>query len=799
MNISKQSFSNDQLGRLTVTASAVVMLLASHSSWAQEVKNEKDASTAVFQTVEINSKRVKSTTALSSQDIQAPLPGSNPLKSLEYLPGVSYQTADPWGNNEQNASLFVHGFSAQQLGYTLDGVPLGDQQYGNWNGLSPQRAIISENVGRVVLSTGAGDLGTASASNLGGTIEMFSSNPKAKRGASFEQTLGSYETSRTMARYDTGLMNEDTSVYFSVLNQRAKAWDFPGYQGGTQFNAKFVKSLGADKLTAFFDYSQKVEPNEDSITRKLGEAYLPYTRPFVYPNLSAYQSYLNPTTGATPAAQADNYSNYYSAAQRRDYLTYVKYDAQLDQNTTFSNLFYLHKDNGAGLVAGPIGVAGLPGLFGVYYPGQNLNQVFGGSNIALRTTEYQINRPGFTSKIEREIGDHKLQAGLWWEQNQSTQSRNWYPFTAANPGTPYQIPNGNPNFTQYSFYGKTIETQLHLQDSWAVSSKLTLQGGFKSTIQNATGDFPVNQKAASISGNSTGLPVGTINTTKPFLPQLGAVWTLDSQDEVFANIQQNVRQFINYGAGGLSPWSLSSQAAFNLFKNTVQPETSMTYELGYRGSRKFAGDVLTGIDGQINFYHVDFRNRLLAITSTPTVNTINPGNPILANVGGVTTNGVDVGGTLHFGSRFSFYNALSYNRSTYNDNYATGATGGVINTAGMQVPVSPQWLEKFVLTAQFGDTEAQLLGDYVGKRFATYTNDVSVNPYLLLSMNVTRKMPELNGAMLKDSKLRLTVSNLANVTGDLNVIASAPSNTTGGYATYPIPPRMIFLTFSGGF
>ncbi len=794
---SKPSFL--ELGRLTVTASAVLIMLSTQSVSAQEDKSQTEASTAVFQTVEINSKRVKSTTALSAQDIQAPLSGSNPLKSLEYLPGVSYQTADPWGNNEQNASLFVHGFSAQQLGYTLDGVPLGDQQYGNWNGLSPQRAIISENVSRAVLSTGAGDLGTASASNLGGTIEMFSSNPKAKKGTAFEQTLGSYETSRTMARYDTGNMEGDSAAYFSVLNQRARAWDFPGYQGGTQFNAKFVKALGADRLTAYFDYSQKIEPNEDSITRKSGEAYLPYTRPFLYPNLGAYESYLNPTTGATPAAQADNYSNYYSAAQRRDYLSYVKYDAQLDQDTKFSNMFYLHKDNGAGLVAGPIGVAGLPGLFGVYYPGQNLNQVFGGANIALRTTEYQINRPGFTSKIEREVGDHKLEAGLWWEQNQSTQARNWYPYTLANPGTPYQIPNGSPNFTQYSFYGKTIETQFHLQDSWSVSPDLTLQGGFKSTVQNATGYFPINQKAASISGNSTGLPSGSINTTKPFLPQLGAVWSLTPQDELFANLQQNIRQFINYGAGGLSPWSLSSQAAFDLFSKTVQPETSTTFELGYRGSRKFNGEVLTGIDGQVNLYHVDFRNRLLAITSTPTVNTINPGNPILANVGGVTTNGIDLGGTLHFGNRFSFYNALSYNHTTYNDNYATGATGGVINTAGMQVPGSPQWLEKFVLTAQIGDTEAQLLGDYVGKRYATYTNDVYVDPYLLLSMNLTRKMPQLDGVLVKDSKLRLTVTNLANVTGDMNVVASAPSNTTGGYATYPIPPRMIFLTFSGAF
>ena len=53
------------------------------------------------------------------------LPGINPLKAIESLPGVLYETADPWGNNEQNESLVMHGFTTQQLGYTMDGVPLG--------------------------------------------------------------------------------------------------------------------------------------------------------------------------------------------------------------------------------------------------------------------------------------------------------------------------------------------------------------------------------------------------------------------------------------------------------------------------------------------------------------------------------------------------------------------------------------------------------------------------------------------------------------------------------------------------
>jgi hypothetical protein len=47
-----------------------------------------------------------------------------------------------------------------------------------------------------------------------------------------------------------------------------------------------------------------------------------------------------------------------------------------------------------------------------------------------------------------------------------------------------------------------------------------------------------------------------------------------------------MRQFVTYGGGGVSPWSLSSQGAFDLFKSTAKPETSITYEAGLRSSHQ---------------------------------------------------------------------------------------------------------------------------------------------------------------------------------------------------------------------
>ena len=49
-------------------------------------------------------KTTQSSVALGGVEAQKILLGISPLKAIETLPGVVYETADPWGNNEQNAA-----------------------------------------------------------------------------------------------------------------------------------------------------------------------------------------------------------------------------------------------------------------------------------------------------------------------------------------------------------------------------------------------------------------------------------------------------------------------------------------------------------------------------------------------------------------------------------------------------------------------------------------------------------------------------------------------------------------------
>ena len=445
------------------------------------------------------------------------------------------------------------------------------------------------------------------------------------------------------------------------------------------------------------------------------------------------------------------------------------------------------------MVAGPIGVAGLPGLFSVYFPNQNLKQVFGNSGYATRATEYDIKRGGLISNFVTEVGNHKIGFGGWWEHNKASAYRRWYAFDVNNPTSPYDRP-ANPLITQYGSLIDNNVVQLHLQDEWRMQPNFALQAGFKSSLQFAEGSFPVQPALGAIAGGSKALPVGKIITKKWFLPQLGARWDLTPRDQVFVNIQKNLRQFVTYGAGGASPWSLASQAAFDLFKNTAEPETSVTYEVGVRSSRQLDLGPVTRIEVQANIYHVDFSNRILQISPNAVVSSIIGGNPILANVGSVRTTGLDVAGTVYFGKHFSFYDGLSYNRSEYTDDYSNGAT--LVRTAGKKVPGSPEWMNKFVASANYGSWDAQLVGDYVGKRYGTFTNDLAVDPYFQMSLSIGTKFTTAAGSWLKDPRLKLTVSNLTQETGASVVVVGAASGT---YNTFPIAPRQVFLTLAASF
>ncbi|KAG1321195.1 hypothetical protein G6F63_013899 [Rhizopus arrhizus] len=187
---------------------------------------------------------------ITAVDKQVLPPGTSGQKILDRLPGVSVQSNDAFGANEESQTISLRGFDKSRLGYTLDGIPLGDNSYGNYNGLSIARAIIAENLAGAELSQGIGSLGVASTSNLGGTIQYFSMDPSTEFGVVLAQGFGSDSARRSYARLETG-EHQGFAAYLSGVYSEGDKWKGKGSQELKQFNSKATYNFGTDsKITA---------------------------------------------------------------------------------------------------------------------------------------------------------------------------------------------------------------------------------------------------------------------------------------------------------------------------------------------------------------------------------------------------------------------------------------------------------------------------------------------------------------------------------------------------------------------
>ncbi len=183
--------------------------------------------------------------------IQILTPGSSPIRAIEKLPSINIQASDPFGNYEWSTRVTIRSFSQDRLGFNLDGMPLGDMQYGNYNGLHVRRAISSENISTVRVSQGAGATGTQSTNNLGGTLEYFSMDPVDHFTVDASGTYGSDETVRGFVRVNVGSA-EGLRAYVSYGYGSTNKYRGDGKQDQHIVNAKAILPVGDGQLTGWF-------------------------------------------------------------------------------------------------------------------------------------------------------------------------------------------------------------------------------------------------------------------------------------------------------------------------------------------------------------------------------------------------------------------------------------------------------------------------------------------------------------------------------------------------------------------
>ncbi len=755
-------------------ASAALLLLAAGQGLAAETAAAlaEAAPTEVDSIIVIGQGQSRQVQTLKSDAIGLEAAGTSPLKAIDKLPGVTFQSADAFGAYEWSTRISIRGFNQNQLGFTLDGVPLGDMSYGNHNGLHISRAITNENIGRVELAQGAGALGVASTSNLGGTLQFFSRNPSETFGAQTNVTAGSNNMHRVFGRIDTGAIDQlgGLRAYVSIADQKTDKWKGGGEQKQRQYDIKAVLPIGEGDLTAFYSRSERREQDYQDLSfemiKRLGRDW-DNTQPNWALAVAAAKAYQTGTALPSPFATVDD-AYYAGAGIRDDDLYGATLNLPINDKVKLNATAYGHTNKGQGLWYTPYLASPGYGTAGST-----------AAPLSIRTTEYDIDRKGLIGGLTIDLGAHEVTTGFWTEKNDFNQARRFYAETAAAPSRDPLDFQSNPFYTQWQYSFETKTTTGYVADAWTINDALKVNFGFKA--------IKVENSVKTIVGSSLS---GTIESKDSFLPQVGFVYKATPDIEVFGGYTENMGAYVSAATAG--PFASLDQSRVDYIAKTLKPESSKTFELGarYRNER---------FQGVAAVYHVAFDNRLLAIAQGSAIQ----GNaPVLSNVGSVETKGLELAGTYKLTSAWSLYGAYTYNDSQYESDVVAADGTVKAHTKGKTVVNTPKNIFKGELSFDQGGFYGKLGVAYTGERYYTYENIGGLAPSTTVAdLTLGYKFGDDN-AWTKGLEIQANITNLTDkdyisTIGSGGFVNSDASGTAQTVLT--APPRQFFVSVKKAF
>lgn len=713
----------------------------SHHAHTAAPKKKKKGAAPVAQSEElaVSGRHIlrSSQVTLRHQILEQQVPGTNPLKTLAQMPGVQFQSDDPQGLDTYSNQLYMHGFQQTAIGMTLDGMPLGEPTFRNYNGLNPIQAISSENVERLDVTQSAGAESSASTNNLGGTIHYVSSSPRDKMGGQINQTFGSNALYHSFFRFDSGRLNDSgTKFYASYMRNQTDKWKGGGDQFMQQVNAKLVQPIGRQsQVSAFFDWDQLQMVNYQDYTPNWLKNNGYYIDNF-YGLPNAWQNAYNASEGKFPASYKNindpkDASYYDSTATSGDYFGGVTADLLLTNKLRWKTTFYGHEETGHGTYANPYACSNPTAS---PCPVEDDKVRLNGGRIFEQVRKPYIERYGILSSFNYSIGHHAISAGVWYENNHYSSFA--YAYQQPLPGegsplNPFGSFKGVPRRTLWGQQYNTNTFTAFVQDTWHPVPSLALHFGFKS-MQNVT-------RVGDAQNWSLMYPTLTssqsLTTAYAFLPHISADWIFLRKHQIFFDISKNAHAYSQSGYNSSNAPMAVSQAAYNATKDSLRPETAWTFAAGYRYTDKI-------VQASLYLYRTNFNNRLQQILSnTGSGALLSNTTATVQNVGGVTMNGVDAGITVMLAPRLALFNSVSYNHSVYDQNISSG--GKTYNTKNHQVVAYPKFMYKSRLSYEYHSIEAYVDAQYYSRRSFDYVGDFKMAPYWMSDLGLSYTLHDI--------------------------------------------------------
>lgn len=740
--------------RVTVAGLAIMAALAAPTALAQET--ETDGADAVQETVFVTGRRVSTTdvaigldeatntVAVTRDELLSAPGGISGLKMLESLPGFNVQTDGALGLYEFGNSVTVRAFNLQQIGFVLDGVPMGRSDA--FGGSPIFRYVDNENLGSVVASPGAGDVSLPSYASLGPIVSYNTVDTSDEPGGMIAYTLGDDNLERSFIKLETGNWN-GLSAYISRSKTDSDLWRGPGTIDREHIEGKIKYEFDADTFLTFgyvhndfFDYDSPSGP-EALFEDDYYYGYLPSIpeEGCIAPLPGVYDyngDGVADDSDFTPIFTGGACTNYYEDRIniRDDTLYSLNFETDLTAGLTLKVTAYQEDKDGYGV--SPDGYANSLAIYE--------RQVAAGLDVVHpRGVQWGLSevggtRTGIVTGLEWEVANHTIEAGVWYEDEDydRTQQR----LNKTNGSADGDVIADEVAYYRRDYTSVRETTQLYLKDTISLlEDRLKVELGVKSLSVDYSLDGYRDYNDYEIYGPQS----ISAEYEDNFSPMVGAVYELTPYDQVFASYSQNYA--LPRGADDI--FSIASTDNETDPLPAPEGEESQNYEFGVRTNRP-------GFYGSAALFYTTFDNRLVAGS------VINPatGQPeaFYLNAGETEAYGFELSGVYQpaiFNDVLYFDGNLTYNNAESKDAFAG-------NPAGSKLADSPEWL--FTGGVTYEPTEwlvANISGKYTGERYADFAESYEMEAYTVLSGYVDLGGP--NGFGVPENvSLRFNVDNI---------------------------------------
>ncbi|AXO86694.1 TonB-dependent receptor [Pseudomonas parafulva] len=663
----------------------------------------------------------KSRSTVTKEALDKQTATGNAVDKLKYTPGLNISSEDATGLS--GFRFTMRGMNSDQVGMSVDGMPINDS--GNY-ALYSNLLGDPENIEQIFVTQGASEADGPHIGSSGGNIGLVTLRPTKETGAFVKQSIGSNATRKTFARLNTGEIN-GLSNWLSVSHEEGDKWRGDGTvrANKVEWNSFFDAGEG-NTANLILKYHKQENNSYSQLTKsqytQFGRRYDPY------PSVAARNG-------------SGKITSYYGLAQNpfETFTAVFNTHFKLADNVSMDVIPYYYYGNGGGGGSSTSALNSGSSASGVY----DLSNLASAatynadgtpnSGVYYRLSRTQTWRPGITTKLNWDLGEHSLQLGYWFEDARQRQTQ---PFigidTAGKPDSiwpdSHRVSDANGQIVQgRNRFTETPAQKIWAQDTWYINSDWTLNAGLS---------FMNVERKGHNHGSLTEAPVDRNQTYNKFLPNAGLKYQVDDRNQVFYSVSRNMRIPQNYALYDNSPESIG-----------LKPETSWNHELGWR----FVEPDMTL---SASLFYMQFKNRQV---SSKDIN----GDAADINAGAVDNYGLELEWSGLLPHDFNYYTSYTYTRSKQKDDLQVFNKGAAITlpTADKQFANVPEHM----LAANIGYDNGRYYGTFGGKLtsklYGDLTNDESIPGRVVFNLGTGVYLP-VDKRVFKSATLRLNVDNL---------------------------------------